>query len=511
MMNLAVLHYHLNRGGVTRVIENHLAALDAVLDPAEPWNVAVIYGGRCEAWNHDVADRLKAIRLTLVEAPLLDYDDVQPSGKQLSAADLLMELYMALGRVEFDPQQTVLHIHNHSLGKNRQLPEVVPILAQDGYGVLLHPHDFAEDFRPGNYRHLGNTSELYPQAPAIHYATLNGRDHRILQTVGVAPERLHMLPNPVPAMDNAAPRAGARKKLRAKFDVAEDDCYVLYPIRCIRRKNIGEALLLSVLAPQGTIVGLTLAPINPEELPGYTKWKDFAAEFRLPCRFGVGEPGGLGFFENLAASDLILTTSLAEGFGMVFLESWLAGRPLIGRDLPEVTHDFARAGVRFDWLSPQLLVPVDWVGADRFRDAVAAAYRKTLDAYNRPEPPDMAEGIDAKIQGGLVDFGDLDESMQRTVIEAVCRDAENRQQVLDANPQLSEAFAVRPDTASDVIRHNAEAIRQHFSLEPSGQRLLNIYTQVAASDRDETPQPLPGTDKVLDQFLRLDRFRLIRT
>ena len=32
-MNLAILHYHLFRSGVTRVIENQLLALDAVLDP----------------------------------------------------------------------------------------------------------------------------------------------------------------------------------------------------------------------------------------------------------------------------------------------------------------------------------------------------------------------------------------------------------------------------------------------------------------------------------------------
>ena len=37
-------------------------------------------------------------------------------------------------------------------------------------------------------------------------------------------------------------------------------------------------------------------------------------------------------------------TSLAEGFGMVFLESWLAECPLLGRDLPEITRDFVEAG-----------------------------------------------------------------------------------------------------------------------------------------------------------------------
>ncbi len=510
-MNLAILHYHLNRGGVTRVIENQLAALDAVLNPAEPWNVAIIHGGRREGWNEDLAGRLRAIRLSLLEVPLLDYDDVQPDGGRHGPADLLVELYAALGRLNFEPQYTVLHVHNHALGKNRCLPHVVPILAQDGYAELLQIHDFAEDFRPNNYRRLGNPAEAYQQAAGIHYAVLNGRDHDVLCQAGAVAERLHLLPNPVPEIDEPPRRADARRRLQEQFGVAVDDCLMLYPVRGIRRKNIGEALLYSVLAPPGAVVGLTLAPLNPAEAAIYTTWKDLAAELALPCRFELGEPGALSFAENLAACDAILTTSLAEGFGMVFLESWLAGRPLVGRDLPEITSDFVRAGLRLDSLRPQLRVPVDVVGAAAFRDAVAEAYRTTLELFNRVEPPHMADGIDAKIQDGMVDFGDLDEPMQRKVLEAVRQDGRRRQAVLDANAWLAQAFALRADTASQTIRHNADAIRRDYSLIPIGRRLLALYRQVAAAPRDEPPEPLPRTESILDQFLQLDRFRLMRT
>ncbi len=547
-MNLAILHYHLNRGGVTRVIENQLAALDAVLDPAEPWQVAVIYGGRCNGLNQDIADLLRAIRLSFIEVPMLDYDGVQSDGGRHAPAELLMELYAALGRLDFQPQQTVLHVHNHSLGKNRCLPEVVPILAQDGYAVLLQIHDFAEDFRPTNYRLLGDPAEVYPQAAGIHYAVINGRDHNILRTAGIEPERLHLLPNPVPEMGDTcgdmcadisgtavsavcgSARANARAKLQQQFGVGQDDCFVLYPVRCIRRKNIGEALLYGALAPAGTVVGLTLAPANPVEVPIYTAWKELAAELNLPCRFEVGAPGALSFAENLAAADVILTTSLAEGFGMVFVESWLAGRPLVGRDLPEITPDFAGAGVQLDRLWPRLCVPVNWIGADDFRHAVVAAYRRTLETYGREEK--VSGTFCAKHPSGrsgkrfltpfpeppfpepfpeLVDFGELNEPMQRQVIELVCRDETNRRRVFDANPWLGEVFAVRVDTASDVIQQNADAIRREFSLEPSGRRLVDLYEQVISSPRDESPEPLPNAGRILDQFLSIDRFRLIRT
>jgi len=519
-MNLAILHYHLNRGGVTQVIANHLRALDAVLDPAGPWRVALIYGGRREGWSDDLPEKLRSIRLTLCEVPCLDYDDVQED-PGCRPNDLHGQLVSVLDRLRFDPDETVLHIHNHSLGKNRCLAETVPRLARDGYALFLQVHDFAEDFRPANYRLVhdrlsshgpeSGSPGLYPQASNIHYAVLNGRDFHILRHSGTEAARLHLLPNPVPEVDELPPRHRARARLAELFGVGSEQCFVLYPVRCIRRKNVGEALLLGAVAPRDTVVGLTLAPLNPAETPVYTTWKDLATGLKLPCRFEVGAPGRLTFFENLAAADLILTTSLAEGFGMVFLESWLADRPLIGRDLPEITPDFTKVGVRFGWLRPQLWVPLDWVGAEIFGRTVAEAYRRTLAAYNRAGPSDWDRVLDDKIESGLVDFGDLDEPMQRQVIRTVASEGKNGCRIIECNPWLEEALAVRPATASEVIRANVRVIREHFSLLPSGRRLLESYGRAVSSPRGDQPVPLPAPGRILDHFLDLKRFRLIRS
>ncbi|NQT13867.1 MAG: hypothetical protein HQ582_14025, partial [Planctomycetes bacterium] len=56
-MNIAILHYHLNRGGVTRVIQNHLLALDAVLQPDQTLPVALIHGGRRLDWPEGFPER----------------------------------------------------------------------------------------------------------------------------------------------------------------------------------------------------------------------------------------------------------------------------------------------------------------------------------------------------------------------------------------------------------------------------------------------------------------------
>ena len=518
-MNLLILHYHLNRGGVTRVIENQLAALDRVLDPAKPWRVAVAYGGRREGWHEQLADRLQNIELSLHEISALEYDNLR--SEKHSAVDLLMELYCLLGQLQFGPQDTILHLHNHTLGKNYLLPEVVPILAQDGYGLLLQLHDFAEDFRSENYRaiaHLAKKSSgrndnagLYPQSPSTHYAVLNGRDQRVLKEAGVAESCLHWLPNPVPDFDDLPSRETARAKFQQLFDVAPEERLLLYPVRCIRRKNLGEALLLGALAPAGTTVASTLAPLNPLEQPLYEQWKQTADKLKLSVRFEVGAPGKMAFDENLAAADAILTTSVTEGFGMVFLEAWLAGRALIGRDLPEITADFTEAGLRYDWLHSTLRVPVDWIGEGCFQNAVREAYGKVLAAYGRGEPANLDEQIAAKTVDGLVDFGDLDETMQRVVLEKVSSDETCRRHVFDANPGLETALAVGDHDGGDAIAHNRQIIRETYSFEPSGRRLIALYEQVAASDRGQAPEPLAHVERILDGFLNPARFRLIRS
>lgn len=526
-MNLAIFHYHLNRGGVTRVIENQLLALDAVPPSDERLRVALIHGGRRGGFRDDLPRRLRRVGLTVHEAPLLDYDSERDhdqcedtSSAAPSADRLIAQVGDLLDDLAFQPQETVIHIHNHAMGKNLALAGLVRSLAQGGWGLLLQIHDFAEDLRPANFRGLRQAEEndggtfrhgwLYPQAPRVHYAVLNGRDRAVLRAAGVDQRRLHLLPNPVLPIDELPPRHVARRRLQERFDVARDARLLLYPVRCIRRKNVGEALLQSLLAPSGTIVGLTLAPINPTELPVYQGWTHLAEELRLPCRFDLGGAGGLTFAENMAGADMILTTSLAEGFGMVFLESWLAGRTLVGRDLPEITADFTARGVRLDSLQPALLVPSEWLDLKAVGRSVLAAYQAALAAYGRPMPGDVQDAWNAKHKNGLIDFGDLEESFQREVIEIVRDDEIARGRARELNPRLDRAFSSTDKDANRRIRENAGVIDEHYSSRPSGARLLTTLRRVVESPRGESVEPLKHPDRILDRFLEFGRFRALR-
>ena len=103
-MNVAVLHYHLNRGGVTQVIANHLQALAMAMPADETARIAILYGGRREGWSAELPSTLDRLDLRLCELPELDYDDGVCRSQELTAR--LTSQLEALG---FDPGETVIH------------------------------------------------------------------------------------------------------------------------------------------------------------------------------------------------------------------------------------------------------------------------------------------------------------------------------------------------------------------------------------------------------------------
>ena len=519
-MNNAILHYHLNRGGVTQVIVNHLRALSKVVGDYQPLRVAIIHGGRQENWPADLPSQIPGVELSLHVVPEIDYDTDVSSDPHPTR--LAKGLAAAMGQSGFASEDTVLHVHNHSLGKNVALPEALGQLARDGYALLLHIHDFVEDFRPGDYRRLfqavGGDPErlcaaLYPQAAQVHYAVLNGRDLGILRSAGVPAKRLHSLPNPVAEFDQLPTQRQAREKVKEHFAAIAEGPYIIYPVRGIRRKNLGEALLWSALADGETHIGLTMPPLNPAEQPSYRSWKKLAAELSLPVVFETASVADLTFGDNLAAADAILTTSVAEGFGMVFLEAWLAGRRLLGRNLPEITGDYARAGVNLDSLYERLAIPLEWTNGNAFFRSIQGSYRKVLDDFGQPQPTEetLGDEIDALVQDGTVDFACLATSLQTEVVRSVAANGRRREALLELNPQIATSLATIGTDPRGLVANNAEAVRENYSLRAAGRRLHAIYSTVCASRREDRLAPPRHGHRVLASFLDVTRLQPLRT
>lgn len=489
MMRVAIIHYHLRPGGVTRVIQQTLDALDTTNAsiktvtltgepphadmPVEPY--AVVEWLRYGATPHAPAPQL--------------------------AAELRAAATQALGG-----RPDIWHIHNHALGKNLTLPAVVSYLAEQGERLLLHLHDFAEDGRPANYRLLQEISApLYPQGTHVYYGVLNQRDHRFLQAAGIPENQLRDLPNPIhrqPHTDSP-PAPGVSKLCFDGQSRALTLPLILYPVRGIRRKNLGEFLLWVALAEHGETFAISRAPQNPAEQPRYTEWVALAESLRLPVAFGIGERWPGTFDSLMAAASAIITTSVAEGFGLTFLEPWLADRVVVGRKLPEITTEFEQAGIDLSCLYDRLEIPLNWIGRERIEDEIRRALPPVYAAYGRAATPDDIRcAVNAAIRDDMVDMGRLSETLQQDVIRQVAQSAAKRDEV-------SPNRLLTGNNKTDQIQQNRETIERRFHLAAYGIRLLRIYEELAAAPVSALP-PL-DRQRLLDQFLAPERFCLLRT
>ncbi|HAK96226.1 MAG TPA: hypothetical protein DCM87_14855 [Planctomycetes bacterium] len=483
-LRVAILHYHLRPGGVTQVIAGAVRAL-----AGRDVRVAVLAGAP--------PDARAGIEAPVAVVPGLGYATraaPAPPPERLAAA--LADA--ARGALEAAPD--VWHVHNHSLGKNCALPRALARMIAGGARVLLQIHDFPEDGRAENYRALrrdagdgGATAlagRLYPRAPHVHYAVLNRRDRDLLLGAGAGAARVHLLPNPVSVEEPSEPEGPA----------AGEGLTFLYPTRAIRRKNLGEFLLWAAAARRGERFGVTLAPASPAEAAPYARWTALARELRLPVQFELGARPGATLRRLVGTCACAVTTSVAEGFGLAFLEPWLAGRPVAGRNLPEITADFAQEGIALDGLYERLEIPADWVDAGKLRGAIEAALRATYAAYKRTPPADAAARAHrAIVANDMADFGRLDQAAQAAVVRRVA-----------SCPAAAEAFRPRElrIAGAGVVARNRARIAERFSIPAYGRALEAIYRAAAA----ESPGGIEALDAgaLLDGFLAPERLFLSR-
>lgn len=475
-MRVAVVHYHLRIGGVTTVIDQAARILGA-----SGVQVCVIAG------EPPAAE---------LSAPAAVIPELAYGLHEISASEVLAKADEAASRLLGGPPD-VWHVHNHSLGKNLALPRLVEALAAAGRPLVLQMHDFAEDGRPANYKLLleglarGEPAELgenlYPRAGNVHYAFLNRRDMRAFMQAGLPESRAHYLPNAV-----KPPSRGGASGSRASL--------VIYPTRAIRRKNVGEMILWAALERGERRFALTRAPRNPEHAVVYNRWVRFSTARKLPVDFGLAEKSPLSFPDLMRSAACAITTSVAEGFGLAFLEPWLMDCPLAGRALPEITDEFRNDGLDLNGLYDRMDVPIEWAVANELKRALQDAMGRVYESYHRDLlPQDVEKAFNAAVQNDFVDFGRLDENMQQKVIEHVLNNP------ADAG-QIRPAGLTVPETA--VLR-NKNTVLEKYGTGPYGARLMEIFQ--AAGDSGSAPEDALDAGRILDQFLLPERFNLLRT
>jgi hypothetical protein len=464
-MKIAFIHYHLKTGGVTTVLKQQLGAIP------DQWQTLVLTGLPPQTPSS----------ARFVHIPELGYSS-QYKG-QFDPDDVAQTILGAI-HSRFNGPCDVLHVHNPTLAKNRQYLKILRALQKNGAKLLLQIHDFAEDGRPRAY-----FNEEYPAD--CHYCVINGRDYDILLNAGLKTNGLHLLANTVDHHRLAPPPVEPREPM------------TLYPVRAIRRKNIGEAILLSLFFKDEGSLSITLPPNSAADIKSYNNWKAFVKDRNLKVAFERGLSHD--FETNVMSADAMITTSITEGFGFSYLEPWLFGKLLWGRKLPDICRDFENKGIQLQHLYTQLLVPVDWIRLHQFRANWINCVQQACRLFNyRIDNTLIQQAFDSCTQNGNIDFGLLDEGSQKKVLGDLVGGRKTSDRLMQLNP-----FLTNPGDVSDknsLIRHNRDAIERSYNQKQYGRNLGEIYDRVANMEVKQS------IDKkaLISAFLDLKKFSLLK-
>ena len=486
VLNVVLFHCHFDRGGVTQVVLNQINSL---LPDARVDRIILVSGPRISGLPKNLHEKVSQFTLEG-----LDYDsgivDKSDTAEQvLSLSHQLLKLFTTQG---LSPDDTVLHWHNHSLGKNTALPGVIQFLAKSSWRTLLQIHDFAEDYRPRNYRAIVRAIDandrasvdayLYPIAEQIRYCTLTRLDAKVLVDLGVPEERVDVLPNNVdshvlPQGFEGCEQEDRLKIVRKVFRLPEQSRWCVYPVRGIRRKNLGEFLLLSELNCKDRFSAVTLRPTTSSEAASYDRWRSLAKEIAPRAIFDAGHRENLSFEDNLLASDYVISTSAAEGFGMAFLEPWLMGKGVVARRLENVIPDLEMSGVNFPNLYRKILIPGnrDWIMSCRLE--WERAFEDAWDGLPKSMKPAGMEkqgSTNALFESDSgIDFALLSTARQIEVLHRFRSDSGFQADVRSASSRLIESLS-QPEDTSTIIG-NSERIRKTYDGGSMRQRLLRCY------------------------------------
>ncbi len=437
-MTILIIHYHLRPGGVTRVIESQVQVLRA-----QGHQVIVASSGPLTDWD-----------CQHLIIPELDYQK-----KGTIPISLLLNT----------PADFWI-IHNPTLGLNSAYPDLIEAAAYSGPKILMQIHDFAEDGRPENYQLLKTRKKIYPLASHIHYASVNRRDYQSLLKAKIPASRCHLLPNAI-----HPPALSATSSVEP---------LIFYPVRGIRRKNLGELCLLAAHAPEGTRFATALGA-GPEESPLlHQDWVDFAKKEKLPIEFAIAEQDPACFKSYLERASHLITTSISEGFGLTFLDPAFINKPLIGRDLPDITKDFIPYGTLYQ------SIPIPLKHLPSLKRLFLEGLQRTRTAYGHPLSQKQLHDVwRAFSKNECVDFGNLPEALQRHLITSICL------------PELRHWI-------SHALKKPAGSIdTSAWSLPTYAKNLTHILQQIQANGPLDWLPP----HKILHEFLKPHKFHFLKS
>lgn len=402
---IILFHYHLRKGGVTDVIVLALNAMAQYLTPSLP---VTLLCGRMDNLDK-VRNRLSTEARNNIHFKVIAELDYMENVPDLPTAEGLYSLL----KESYGGEDRLWWVHNYHLGKNTRFTEALLLAADDSQPMLLQIHDFPECARYENLQKLKDEipRDIYPRGASVRYALINLRDKNLLIDSGIDPSQVFLLDNPVPLSSpkQAPSRAVKDEMVRLwgkefpGFD--PEGALALYPVRTIRRKNVLEAGFLMALMEKKVNLVVTLPGVSQSEQEYSDRVEEVFRKGWIPgmCGIGMREETALANYSLYwAASDLLVSSSIQEGFGYLYVNSLHWKKPLIARylDIMDGFNHLFEGG--FSCFYEEVKTPL----TEEQKRKLLKEYRKKLDDLEKYINRDRGEELYAEIQYRL-DAGEL--------------------------------------------------------------------------------------------------------
>ncbi len=405
-LHLGIGHYGIGfRDGVNTVIARNVRALSTL----DPHMKITLFGKLASNYEEFIKPLPPNLDFRNIDEFNADEAAVRLGGK--SVFDQQVHDYVWMGTnlaevlVEKLADMDVIMIENLGIGIQPYVTYAFYLYTHLAYTsgmgkrFIYRCHDFVQQ-RPANFRNVKKFhhprfgvvpdwhSILYPAYPCIRYIAINRYDRMRLLEHGIEEENIWYIPNPVdksivPIDDR---REELREKIIAREGLSPAVRFLLYPVRCVRRKNVEEAIYLTQFFNRlvdGNLerencrlkdryhLLVSIRPTSGDDAAYADQLVKFVQKHRLPVTIGLGDIVALeretdphdslkiqrySIGDLYHASDLVITTSILEGFGFSYIEPWLLDRAVIGRSIPFITPDFQAAGMKLGHLYNALIV-----------------------------------------------------------------------------------------------------------------------------------------------------------
>lgn len=522
-IDLKIFHYHFLTGGVATVVQQALKAFHAHLP--EIRSIELVAGRIPEGIRRAVSGYNG--KCTVV--PEIDYRDQGKGDKKQTAAEAGKLARHLLD--SFGSDDSVWWVHNFHLGKNAVFTQALLQIIDSGQPqrIILQIHDFPECGRFENLRYLLNTLTLdpYPLSPWVRYAVLNQRDRNILVQSGLPARIVFLLENPVfqdrvPEQRNSVRDALNRVfgKSFPRFDPQAP--LLLYPIRTIRRKNAMEAILLCLLLEAPANILITLPGVSAAEKSYSAVVEKIFADGLCSGLWGIGtalERVNLSLEDLVACSDLVLSTSVQEGFGYLFINSLLWSLPLVARDL-DILEGLKGLFAEYPaYFYDRIVVP--FTEGRSLRQAYRSKIQSLSDLLPEEEKHRLLGSAETLLQDDLVDFSYLPVAEQDGFLRelaageklGICRRGNGR--TLSALQTLLSSQTDRGGGESGWSDNQRGEVRRRFGAATYAEGFRSLTASFGTqleSPAEATGARAPARsiqEAVLKAFLKIEHLRLL--